>query len=206
MLLVLRGQAAERPAVTLRDAPIGDRGLHDRGQIEQAQRVGDRRARTSDTFRDGLVRQTEVVDQPTEAVRGLDRVEILTLQVLDQGQFESLTVVEVADDGRDPLETRRHGGADATLPRDQLVTVKRLGHEHRLEHTVFADARGQRRHLSIAEPAARLVRVRTDAGDRDIGRRRPCLASLWDQCGKPAAKALGAFRSNGHDSTTSRSG
>src|SRR6185312_13346108 len=112
--------------------------------------------------------QAEVVDQAAEAMCGLDRVEILPLEVLDERQLEALTVVEMTDDGRDPVETGRDGGANPSLPGDQLIPIERLGDEDRLKHAVFSDARRQARHLGIAEPASRLIRVRTDARDREV--------------------------------------
>ena len=58
---------------------------------------------------------------------GLDRVEILPLEVLDERELEALTLVEVADDSRDPVETGRDGGANPSLPGDQLIPIERLG-------------------------------------------------------------------------------
>ena len=56
-------------------------------------------------------------------MRRLDRVEVLALEVLDEGELELSLVVELADDGRDALEPGRLGRAKPPLAGDQLVAV-----------------------------------------------------------------------------------
>ena len=106
---------------------------------------------------DLLMGEPELVDQPPEAMRRLDRIEVLALQVLDERQLEPLLVVEVADDRRDAVQTGRRRRADAPLAGDELVAVEGLRHEDRLEDAVLADAGDERGHLGIAEIAARLL-------------------------------------------------
>jgi hypothetical protein len=138
-------------------------------------------------------------------VGGLDGVEILSLEVLDEGELESLTVVEPADDRGDALETGRRGRSDAPLTGDQLIAVEGLRDEDRLEDAVLADARRQRGHLGVTEATTRLIRVRADARERDVDGSAAGVAARRDQRGKPAAQALGTLGSNGHDRATSGS-
>ena len=86
-------------------------------------------------------------------------------------------------------------------PVDELVAVEGLGDEDRLEDAVLADARDERRHLGFAEVPPRLVRVRADARQRDLERTGPPFVPRRDERGEPAAEAVGALGSNGHDST-----
>lgn len=53
----------------------------------------------------------------------LDRVQILTLQVLGEGDLQILIVGQFADDGREGLQARSLGGAVAPLPGDEFVNV-----------------------------------------------------------------------------------
>ena len=66
-------------------------------------------------------------------MRGLDRVEVLALEVLDERDLQLGLVIELADDRRDALEPGRGGGAQPPLAGDQPVAVDRLGDEDRLE-------------------------------------------------------------------------
>ena len=93
--------------MALGDAPLGDAVLDRRGEVEQAKRVGDGRAGPPDARGDLLVGEPEFVDQPAEAVRRLDRVEVLALEVLDERELELVAVGELADDRRDALEAGR---------------------------------------------------------------------------------------------------
>jgi hypothetical protein len=58
--------------------------LHRLGQLQQAQQVAGRAARSADRLRGLFVGQPELVDQPLQALRFFQRVEVLALDVLDQ--------------------------------------------------------------------------------------------------------------------------
>ena len=57
-------------------------------ELAQAQQVGDRAARAADRLRHRVVRQSEFVDEPREAVRLLERIQVLALDVLDEPDRE----------------------------------------------------------------------------------------------------------------------
>ncbi len=143
----------------------------------------------------------ELVDEASEAVRGLDRVEILALQVLDERDLELIDGVQLADDRRDALEPGPPGGTPATLPGDQLVALEGLRHEDRLEDPVLTDARGQTLQLGLVEADARLVRVRADAIERELDRTGLAGGPLRDQGRQAATQALRALRADGHATT-----
>jgi len=58
---------------------VGHRGLDPRGQIEQPQGIGHRRARSTDARRESVLGEPEFVDQLAVCVGRLDRIEILPL-------------------------------------------------------------------------------------------------------------------------------
>ena len=132
------GETAERPAVALGQPAVGDRGLDAGREVEQPQRVGDRRAGAPDARRDLVLAEPELLDELAVGVGRLERVEVLALEVLDERELELLAVGELADDGRDALEAGGLGGAEAPLAGDELVAVDRLGDEDRLEDAVLA--------------------------------------------------------------------
>ena len=57
-------------------------------QSQQAQVVGDRGTILSDRRRNLLLRQTELIDEALIGERFVDRIEVFTLQILDERQFE----------------------------------------------------------------------------------------------------------------------
>ena len=96
--------------------PLGDGRLDGRSEVEQAQGIRDRRAGPPDARGDLLVREAELVDQLAEAMRSLDRVEVLTLQVLDEREFELRSLIELADDAPGCARGRPSGGANRRSP------------------------------------------------------------------------------------------
>ncbi len=186
--LALDAEPAERPPVPLREAAVGDRGLDIRVEVEQAQRVGDGRARLADALGDALLGEPELVDELAVGEGLVDRVEVGALDVLDERDLELVAIRELADERRDALEAREPGGAHAALAGDELVAVERLGDEDRLQHAVLADARGELLEAGVVDVAPRLVRVRRDPGERDLDHGRGRLRALRDQRGEPAAE------------------
>ena len=154
-----------------------------------------------DARRDVLGPQAELVDEPAEPVRGLDRVEVLALQVLDERDLELVDGIELADDRRDALEAGHARGAPAALAGDELVALDGLRDEDRLQDAMLADARGQALELGLVEAHPRLVRVGPDAIERQLDRAGLPGGPLGDECGEAAAEALGALRTDGHATT-----
>ena len=131
-------------------------------ELEQAERVGDGRSRATDPLGEVVLGEPELLDELAVGVGGLDRVEVLALEVLDERELELLAIGQLAHDRRDPLEAGRLRGAQAALAGDELVAVDRLGDEDRLEDAVLGDAGAERRQPFGVEPLAWLVRIRRD--------------------------------------------
>ncbi len=123
-----------------------------------------------DAARDLLLAQPELVDQLAVRVGFLDRVQVGALDVLDDRQLELVPVGKLADDGRDPLQPSQSRGTHASLAGDEDVPLEGLRDDHRLEHAVLADARGEIRQLLLVDVAAGLIGVRCDPAERDLVR------------------------------------
>jgi hypothetical protein len=155
-------QAADRAGVALRDPAIHDGCLNLVIELEQSQRIRDGRASAADPLRQGLLGEPEVRDELPERECDLDRVEVVALEVLDKGKLELLRIGQLANDCRDPLEPSRTRSPDSSLTGYELVSVEDLGHEDRLDHAVFGDARHERAEFRLVERSARLERVGAD--------------------------------------------
>ena len=167
------GEAAERSAVTLGQAPVGDRRLDARRQVEKAQRVGDGRASSTDPAGDVVLAEAELVDELPIGLGRLERVEVLALEVLDERELELVTIGELADDRRDPLEAGGLRGTKAALAGDELVAVDGLGDQDRLEDAVL-------RMLSVSE--ARPASSKRFRGWCGFGRTRSIGISMAPPC------------------------
>ena len=74
--------------------------LHVAGQAQQPQSVGDGAAVLAGAAGDLLVAEAQILDQALEGLRHFDGGQILTLDVLDQRDFEELLVGKLLNDDR----------------------------------------------------------------------------------------------------------
>ena len=162
------GGAEQRTGVAHAERAFLHVALDRRRQLQQAQRVRDRRPALADAGRDLVVREREVLDQLLIRRGFLERVQLLALDVLDDRVLEHRGVVGDPDDGGKRLQPDPAGRAPAALARDELVAVVPLAHEHGLEHADLADRLGQRGERLLVEVLARLLRVRPDRRDREV--------------------------------------
>ena len=147
-----------------REAPLAQRALDRRWQLEQAHGVGDRGSALPDRRRHLLVGHREVLDHLLVRGRLFEGVQVVALEVLDERGLQRLAVFGLAHDRRDRLEPGPVRGAPAPLARHQLVAVTRRADQDRLEQTHLAD---RNRRAPRAPPR------RTDRGvDRGLGESR----------------------------------
>jgi hypothetical protein len=155
----------QRTCVAHVDRPVDHRSLHGIGEIEQAQEVRHRRARSTERFRDLVVRQVEFLDEPRHRARLVDRIQILALQVLDQRDGQRRLVVELSNHHGHGREARNSRGAPAALAGDDLVRSRaaaRLLDRHasddqRLQHALLADRFRELGQALLSQMQARLI-------------------------------------------------
>jgi hypothetical protein len=154
--------------VSFAQATIRDRRLDRRIQLQQSQRVGDRRPGAPHAGRDSVLGKPEVIDQLAVGIRFLDRSEVGPLHVLDQRELELLPIHKLANHGRDAVEPGELRGAEAALTRDQLVAVERFRDQDGLDDAVLGDACGEPGQRLLIHGPSRLPGVRPDPADRDL--------------------------------------
>ena len=150
----------------------------------------------------------EFLHQPAIGFRLFQRRQILTLQILDEGDFQRLGVGQWPDHYRHFVQPRPLRCPPAPLPGDQLEIGARpvhgvLGRPHQqgLDDALVADRLGEPFQLLLAEMAARLKRRRADrldrhrAGAAEIGK-RPC-SGLAEQR-RETAPERGSLRPRDH--------
>jgi hypothetical protein len=154
--------------------------LHERGELEQAQGVGDLGPRPADPASQLLLRAAEVVEQLLIGRGLLEGVELAAVEVLQEGVSQEVVLLGDLDDRRDDVLARLARGTPAPLAHDELeagLPVLGLGrdpsHDDRLEDADLADRVHELGQLVLVEDRARLARVRADVVERDLGEFRP---------------------------------
>ena len=123
--LLARGrQREQRARVAHLELAFLDQRADGLRQVEQAQQVRHRRARAADGLGGLLVRELELADQARERERLLERVQVLALDVLDEGERDGMLVVDAPQHRRDLVQARHLRGAPAALAGDDLVALR----------------------------------------------------------------------------------
>ncbi len=156
--------------MTLRDQPLVDCVPRVRIGISKTQQVADRRAVDSQLGRDLRLRDCVAINQGCDAIRTLDRIKILSLQILDHRPFGRGSIIHLSDDGRNLRPAQRLERSPAPLASDQLVAIRSLANDDRLHQPSLLDGSGQAQNRLLIKPLARLGLVWNDIGDRDRGR------------------------------------
>ena len=124
---------AQRPKAQL----LQNRG----GQVQKAQAVGQAGTLFAQLFGRLFLGEAAFVHQLAVTHGLFHRVQILALQVFNQGQFHGLLVAHVPDDHRHLGQTRHAGSTPAALARnDDIPGPQRLRpHRNGLQQAVFGD-------------------------------------------------------------------
>ncbi len=139
-------------------------------QSKQTHVIRDRRAVLANRVGDLLLRELEVVGKPAIGLRFFNRIQILTLNVLDQRGGEQAIVRNVAYDDRHLEQSRALRRAPAALAGDDLVAVVGLAHDDGLNDAVGSDRSREIVDLRVVDAHARLEFVGTQEIRIDLER------------------------------------
>ena len=114
-------------------------------------------ARLVNKLRDAILGVGVAFDELPVALRFLERVQILALNVLDQGKLGDRRFVDIADDRRDRMELRPLRGAPAPLAGNDHEAVTGTSKQNRLEHPALADRLRKLAQRRFVEQHARLL-------------------------------------------------
>src|SRR5919198_5601080 len=197
----------------------GDPALHTPREAQQADGVGDGGSAATEAGGELLVRDVKVREQLLVRGRLLKGVQVVAVDVLEQGVPEQVVVFGRPDDGGNAIESGSPGSPDASLSHDELPPVAVRSNHDRLEHADRLDARAQLGQRLFIERPSRLSWVAVDLVEGKLAegwstwlepvsircRRRPrrCLAACLrafildrpargDKCFKSTAKTATA--------------
>src|SRR5206468_2426102 len=126
-----------------------------------------------------LLLEPELPEERLERLGLLDRVQILSVDVLDQRFAEEVGIPRIPKDDRDARQSGRLRGPEASLSGDELVPpIPRTTHDERLQDPDLPDRRCQGRDGLVVEPGPWLLRIRRDRVDRHLHQSRRGLTRL----------------------------
>jgi hypothetical protein len=143
--------------------------LDDRRQVQQPQGVADVRSGAAYLARQLLVGGAEIVKELL--VRGglFERIELLAVQVLDQGVPEELVVLGLLDDRADLGQPGALAGPPPPLAHDELIPAgPGRADDHRLQQADLADRLRELVQGLFVEGPPWLPGVRRDRRDLDL--------------------------------------
>jgi hypothetical protein len=149
------------------EALFGDELLHLEGKAEQAQHVRDSRSILAGALGDLLVREAEFAVKALESVSNFDGIEVLALDVLNEGDFHEAVVGEFLDDDGDLVEAGNAGCPEAALAGDKLVSIAGAADNKGLDDAVLADGLSKLLKALRGERGAGLEGIRVDRFDGD---------------------------------------
>jgi hypothetical protein len=153
--------------------------------LEEAKGIRDDRSALADAPRHLVVGKTEVLDELLIGAGLVQRVQILPLQVLDEGLLQTRDVVDDPEHGRDGGEAGSPSSTIAAFSGDDLVLARSgLSHEDRLEDPDGLDRVDEGSERLFVELLSRLVRVRLDLVERKLDQIRGGRtgSALGDEC------------------------
>src|SRR5882757_8815732 len=100
-------------------------------------------ARFVDELAERFLGMTIVVDQPVIGLGLLDRVQVLTLDILDQRDLQRLGIVELTDDDRHFVEPRSLCRTPAPLASDDLIPLAMWPDDDWLDQPARGDRLGE---------------------------------------------------------------
>ena len=175
-------------------------------QLEQAGGVRDRRAAAPHPLGHVLLREPVLAQQAAVGERLLDRVQVGTLDVLDERQLQQLRAVHLTHDHRHGGQVGEARRLQTALARDEAVAALLFqAHHQRLQDAVLADRFRQLAQLLGLEVGPGLLRVRRNQIDIDLLQRSPggrLFAAAGQEGVEPPAESSSWLR---HALTSTRS-
>jgi hypothetical protein len=117
-------------------------------------------------FPDLFVAEAEIGRQLFEGYGYLDGIEVLALDVFNQGDFKEAVVMDVSDDDGHLLQPGEAGGPPTALTGNEMVLFADLPDDEGLDDPIGLDRSGQLLEASRVEDGAGLIGVRLDLVNR----------------------------------------
>jgi hypothetical protein len=163
------GQGEEGAGVAFGDAAVDEGALEGGRQAEEAEGVSDGNAAAAGALGDLGLGEAVVLDEALVGAGLFEGVEVVPLDVFDQGELEGLAVGGFGDHDRNLADAGKTGGLPAALADDEAEAAA-FGDsdDEGLNNAVLADGGGEGFEAVAVEVLARLLGVGVDGVDIDL--------------------------------------
>ena len=135
-------------------------------KIEKSKSIGNSRTTLGNCLRHFRLSHRAAFHQPSIPVRFLNRVQIRALDILNQGKFEGLVVVNLFYANGNLLKTSSLRGLPAALTGDDLISaIGHLPYKNRLKQTILFNRSSKFLYFLFFKLSSRLIGIRSDSID-----------------------------------------
>ncbi len=124
---------------------------------------------SADASSDFFLRQSQSFYKLLICLRFLDRIEILTMNVLDEREFEHTLIGDVTDDRWDLQQSGHLGCPPSAFPSNQLIAKAATSDDNRLYETMSSDGVRELTQPLFIISNAGLMGIRIDKIDVQLG-------------------------------------
>ena len=165
-ILLLRNQdGSQGSGMSHGNLPLFHHSLHTFIQLQQPEGIGDDRPAFGNTPGNLLLGQAEFLHQPLIGPGLLHGIQVLSLQVLNQGKLHDLLIIIFPDYDRHFLQSGLHAGPPSALARDDLIISFPFLDHDRLDQSVLADRICQFLQGILVKGLSGLAAIGLDLGD-----------------------------------------
>jgi hypothetical protein len=159
----------EKGAAVTRAKPAFFKQIKNRPfKLEKPKSISDGGTVLSGTVCNLFLCKVKLIGETLECVGLLDRVEVLALEVFNEGHLESHGVRHVPNHYRNAGETSFLSSTPATFTCDELVAGSNSADDERLDDSARLDRTRKFVERFFAEAGSRLIRARIDQVDVDL--------------------------------------
>ena len=139
------------------------------GSVSRRSRVAPAGLAGAQRLRHRFLRVAALAHQRLDALRSFNRVQVFTLEVLNQRDFHLRRHIHLADDAGHTVKPRHPRSAPAALTRNDAITpAVHRHHQNGLQKPLFPDGLRQLRDAFLGERPPRLVGIRVNVPNRDF--------------------------------------
>ena len=133
-------------------------------KIKKSKCIGDSRTTLGNCLRHFCLSHRAPLHQPTISVGLLYRIQIRTLDVLDQRKLESLVVINLFYTNGNLLKASSLRGLPTALTGDDLISaIGHLPYKNRLKQTIFFNRSSEFFYFLFFKLGSRLIGIRSDS-------------------------------------------
>tara|TARA_B110000014_G_scaffold71590_1_gene48852 strand:- start:1001 stop:1633 length:633 start_codon:yes stop_codon:yes gene_type:complete len=148
--------------MTRPEGAIHDHLLDAIWKLEQPKGVSHRRTTPPDPHGYLMLGQSEIIDKAIEGGSLFYWIEIVAMDVLNDGLFETFPITGITNNSRNGYQSCISGGPPPALTGHEFIALLRPTDKDRLQHADLSNRLSELGHLLVVKYPTRLVTIRLD--------------------------------------------